>query len=44
MKAVEVVGLGSTIGILEAVVKTLLIFVTGTIMASTSLVMVCKGF
>ena len=44
MKAVEVVGLASTIGILEAVVKTLLIFVTGTIMASTTLAWFVKDF
>jgi len=44
MKAVEVVGLASTIGILEAVVKTLLIFVTGSIMASTSLAVFVKDF
>jgi len=44
MKAVETVGLASTVGILEAVVKTLLIFVTGNIMASTSLAMFVKDF
>jgi hypothetical protein len=44
MKAVEIVGLASTIGILEGVVKTLLIFVTGTIMASTSLAIFVKDF
>jgi hypothetical protein len=44
MKAVEIVGLASTIGILEAVLKTLLIFVIGTIMASTSLAMFVKDF
>jgi hypothetical protein len=44
MKAVEIVGLASTIGILEAVVKTLLIFVTGNIMASTSLALLVKDF
>jgi hypothetical protein len=44
MKGVEIAGLSSTIGILEAVVKTLLIFVTGNIMASTSLAMLVKDF
>jgi hypothetical protein len=44
MKAVEIVGLASTIGILEALVKTLLIFVTGTIMASTTLAWFVKDF
>jgi hypothetical protein len=44
MKAVEIAGLTSTIGILEAVVKTLLIFVSGNIMASTSLALFVKDF
>jgi len=44
MKGVEIAGLSSTIGILEAVVKTLLIFVTGNIMASTSLGLFVKDF
>jgi hypothetical protein len=44
MKAVEIVGLASTVGILEALVKTLLIFVTGTIMASTTLAWFVKDF
>jgi hypothetical protein len=44
MKAVEIVGLATTIGILEAVVKTLLIFVTANIMASTTLAMFVKDF
>jgi hypothetical protein len=44
MKAVEIAGLTSTIGILEAVTKTLLIFVTGNIMASTSLALFVKDF
>ena len=44
MKGVEIAGLASTIGILEAVVKTLLIFVTGNIMASTSLALLVKDF
>jgi len=44
MKAVEIVGLASSITILEAVVKTLLIFVTGNIMASTSLAILVKDF
>jgi hypothetical protein len=44
MRGVEIAGLSSTIGILEAVVKTLLIFVTGNIMASTSLAVFVKDF
>jgi Yip1 domain len=44
MKGVEIAGLASMIGILEAVVKTLLIFVTGNIMASTSLALLVKDF
>jgi hypothetical protein len=44
MKAVEIAGLATTIGILEAVVKTLLIFVTGNIMSSTSLALLVKDF
>jgi len=44
MKAVEIVGLATTIGVLEAVVKTLLIFVTGNIMASATLGLFIKDF
>ena len=44
MKAVEVVGLASAISILEVVLKTLLILVTGNILASTSLAVFLKEF
>jgi hypothetical protein len=44
MKAVEVVGLSNMIGILEAVVKSLLILVMGNIFASPSLALLVKDF
>src|SRR5207302_9246459 len=43
-KAVEVAGLANMIGVLEAVVKTLLILVTGNIFASPSLALLVKEF
>jgi len=44
IKAVEVAGLANMIGVLEAVVKTLLILVTGNIFASPSLALLVKDF
>jgi len=44
MKAVEVAGLANTIGILEAIVKTLLIVGFGNLFASPSLAMLVKDF
>jgi hypothetical protein len=44
MKAVEVVGLGNMIGVLEAVVRTLLIVGLGNLYASPSLVLLVKEF
>ncbi len=44
MKAVEVVGLANTIGVLEAIVKTLLILALGNVFASPSLALLVKDF
>ncbi len=44
IKAVEIAGLANMIGVLEAVVKTLLVFVTGNIFASPSLALLVKEF
>jgi hypothetical protein len=44
MKAVEVVGLGNMIGVLDMVVKTLLIVGLGNLYASPSLVLLVKDF
>jgi len=44
IKAVEVAGLANMIGVLEAVVKTLLVLVTGNIFASPSLALLVKEF
>jgi hypothetical protein len=44
MKAVEVVGLGNMIGVLDAIVKTLLILGLGNLYASPSLVLLVKDF
>jgi len=44
MKGVEVGGLANMIGVLEAVVKTLLIMATGNIFASPSLALLVKDF
>jgi hypothetical protein len=44
MKAVEVVGLGNMIGVLETIVKTLLIVGLGDIYATPSLALLVKGF
>jgi hypothetical protein len=44
MKAVEVVGLGNTIAVLEAIVKVLLILGLGNLFASPSLALVVKDF
>jgi hypothetical protein len=44
MKAVEVVGLSNSIGVLEAVLKTLLILALGNLFASPSLALLVKDF
>jgi hypothetical protein len=44
MKAVEVVGLGNTIGVLDVIVRTLLILATRNVFASPSLAMLVKDF
>jgi hypothetical protein len=44
MKAVEVVGLGNMIGVLDSIVRTLLIVSMGNLFASTSLVMLIKEY
>ena len=44
MKAVEVVGLGNMIGVLETIVKTLLIVGLGDLYAAPSLALLVKGF
>ncbi len=44
MKAVEVVGLAAMIGVLETVVRTLLILVTGNLFASPSLVLLVRNY
>jgi len=44
IKAVEIAGLANMIGVLEAVVKSLLILVTGNIFASPSLALLLKEF
>ena len=44
MKAVEVVGLANMIGVLEVIVKTLLIVGLGNLYASPSLVLLVKEF
>src|ERR1041385_5586020 len=44
LRAFELAGLANTIAILEVVLKTLLIFVTGNILASTSLALFVKDF
>jgi hypothetical protein len=44
MKGVEVIGLSNMIPVLEAIVKTLLIVVTGNLFASPSLAMLIKDF
>jgi hypothetical protein len=44
MKAVEVVGLGNMIGVLDAIIKSLLIFGLGNLYASPSLVLLIKEF
>ena len=44
MKAVEVIGLSNMIAVLEAVLKTLLIVVTGNLFASPSLALLVKDF
>jgi hypothetical protein len=44
MKAVEAVGLGNMVGVLDAIVKTLLIVSMGNLFASTSLAIFIKEF
>jgi hypothetical protein len=44
MKAVEVTGLGNTIGILEAILRTLLILVMGSLFAAPNLALLVKDF
>ena len=44
MKAVEVVGLSNMVGVLEVIVKTLLILVMGNVFAAPSLVLLVKEF
>jgi hypothetical protein len=44
MKAVEVVGLGNMVGVLDSIVKTLLIVSMGSLFASASLVMLVKEY
>jgi hypothetical protein len=44
MKAVEVAGLTNTIGILDSILKTLLIVTLGNLYASPSLMLLVKGF
>ncbi len=44
MKAVEVVGLSNVIGILESVIRTLLIVSMGSLFASTSLALLVKDY
>ncbi len=44
MKAVEVVGLGNMVGVLEVIVKTLLILGLGNLYAAPSLMLVVKEF
>ncbi|HPC61091.1 MAG TPA: hypothetical protein PKX23_10555, partial [Verrucomicrobiota bacterium] len=44
MKAVEVVGLAAMIDVLETIVRTLLILVTGNLFASPSLVLLLRNY
>jgi hypothetical protein len=44
MKAVEVAGLANVIGMLDSVIRTLLILVMGNVFASPSLMLLVKGF
>jgi len=44
MKAVEVVGLGNVVGVLDAVVRTLLILAMGNLFAAPSLALLVKEF
>jgi hypothetical protein len=44
MKAVEVAGLGNMIGVLDAIVRTLLILVMGNLFVSPSLMLLLKDF
>jgi hypothetical protein len=44
MKAVEVVGLGNTIGVLDSVIRILLILVSGNLFAAPSLVLLVKEY
>ena len=44
MKAVEVAGLANVIGMLDSVIRTLLILVMGSVFASPSLMLLVKGF
>jgi hypothetical protein len=44
MQAVEVVGLGNMVGVLDSIIKTLLIVSMGSLFASTSLALLVKEF
>jgi len=44
MQAVEVVGLGNMVGVLDSIIKTLLIVSMGSLFASTSLVLMVKEY
>jgi len=44
MQAVEVVGLGNMVGVLDSIIKTLLVVSMGSLFASTSLLMLVKEY